>query len=725
MNNVVVSVSAILIFAGSSFVFFFLFLQQLNKNKSISMQLNNEYSRMTEALTRVSFGQLNQEMRTGTLNDSIAQVAGNLDIVKNAFNKITSEPLERLCFIGTDAWQEGCACARRIGERLKNGGSVAVIVTSSLEALIMAQRHRAFTNTLQKEFPKVRLLATFEARANQENAKKFVLENIDILDAIYLTGNSAVPGVSIAIQESGKAGQIHILCHDLDKTIVRSIKENLVSESMICSTYAQGRDAVLHVFNHLSTGWKPKQSRLMLALHIADRHNLSEFWDERAEEPLRNSYINETGIKSPVRASRNLRILVFCEDWNNAFLQMKAGVEMARAQLAGMNAEIIVHVLNQLKRPVPEVTAEALSIIQKEKQRGLDGIASFVGMAEMVPLLNHAASEGIIISSFNSEPLALRSMIRWLLQGAEQLDRFAGEYQSGHSEIKQALSDILIAINDMVGRIQTETESVQNGAQALSNLEDLIDRTVDEEKAQTTSIRESQNATTRLMEMASFFEERVSGLKDMGRQVKLSAEKTVAMQDFSGKIESIIGIIDSIADQTNLLAFNAAVEASHAGERGKGFKVISQEIRALADKSGESTRNIRSLIHSMQATITEGINANTKSTEIVEEQVNSISNASSNLAELSTNLQSIMINLNQAIERNIEAISKMRESVKSLSGVIQESAHISSENSSTMATISSTFTEIDAQFSEMNKQTGNLAELVTVLEGTVSTFSAD
>jgi hypothetical protein len=148
--------------------------------------------------------------------------------------------------------------------------------------------------------------------------------------------------------------------------------------------------------------------------------------------------------------------------------------------------------------------------------------------------------------------------------------------------------------------------------------------------------------------MVAFLETRVEGLRDMGSHVRISSEKAQRLRAYSDKIQSIIGIIDDIAERTNILAFNAAIEATHAGDKGRGFKVISGEIRSLADKSVSSTRDIALLIDEMRRAISDDIEANARSLAIVEEQISLISDASSTLAELSGRLLEMMSRVRDA-----------------------------------------------------------------------------
>ncbi len=98
-----------------------------------------------------------------------------------------------------------------------------------------------------------------------------------------------------------------------------------------------------------------------------------------------------------------------------------------------------------------------------------------------------------------------------------------------------------------------------------------------------------------------------SGVEDSGRIVRGAVEAMGEIEASAGQITQIIGVIDDIAFQTNLLALNAGVEAARAGEAGKGFAVVASEVRALAQRSSQAAREIKSLIGNSTDQIRRGV----------------------------------------------------------------------------------------------------------------------
>ena len=101
-------------------------------------------------------------------------------------------------------------------------------------------------------------------------------------------------------------------------------------------------------------------------------------------------------------------------------------------------------------------------------------------------------------------------------------------------------------------------------------------------------------------------------IEDMGllfRKSQESGEKLRELVESVGQISGFMGVITSIADQTNLLALNAAIEAARAGEAGRGFAVVAEEVRKLAEDSGQAANNVKGLITTLQTGAGETVNS--------------------------------------------------------------------------------------------------------------------
>jgi methyl-accepting chemotaxis protein len=143
-----------------------------------------------------------------------------------------------------------------------------------------------------------------------------------------------------------------------------------------------------------------------------------------------------------------------------------------------------------------------------------------------------------------------------------------------------------------------------------------------------------------------------------------------AINESSRKISDIIGVIDGIAFQTNILALNAAVEAARAGEQGRGFAVVASEVRALAQRSAEAAKEIKTLINHSVGQVAQGTQQVEQAGQTMEEIVTSIRRVSDVVNEIST----ASVEQNKGIQQVGEAVGQMDVVTQQNAALVEEGA---------------------------------------------------
>ncbi len=200
--------------------------------------------------------------------------------------------------------------------------------------------------------------------------------------------------------------------------------------------------------------------------------------------------------------------------------------------------------------------------------------------------------------------------------------------------VDEATSRVVVlteAISTIAASAEEQTRSLDETALSVSNMA----ASIEEVAAQVDSLSTSTAETSRTAERGgSAIGTIVDGMHTIRTTINDLAEDIRQLGSNSEQIGDIVKVIDRIAEQTNLLALNAAIEAARAGEHGRGFAVVASEIRKLADGSVQATKEIAGHIGSTQAVISEVVGAMDRLTERVEESTGSTSSASGALQEI-------------------------------------------------------------------------------------------
>ncbi len=194
----------------------------------------------------------------------------------------------------------------------------------------------------------------------------------------------------------------------------------------------------------------------------------------------------------------------------------------------------------------------------------------------------------------------------------------------------------------------------------------------------------------------------VNKMKDIATVVKQSAENIEKLGESSKQIGEIISVIDDIADQTNLLALNAAIEAARAGEQGRGFAVVADEVRKLAERTTEATKQIASMIKGIQSETQEAVNAMKKGNDEVNSGIALADKAGQALNQILESTQEVQMMISKIAVASEEQSSTSEEIAKNVNSI----SHVTNDATKRIQ-------EIAKSSEEMAKLTDNLKDLVS------------
>ncbi|SOE39527.1 methyl-accepting chemotaxis protein [Delftia acidovorans] len=209
------------------------------------------------------------------------------------------------------------------------------------------------------------------------------------------------------------------------------------------------------------------------------------------------------------------------------------------------------------------------------------------------------------------------------------------DLQRALDQMQQSLGSMVTQVRDASGNIATASQEIATGNQDLSSRTEQTASNVQETVASLSQLTATVQQTASSSQLANQLAASASTTATRGGDVV--AQAVVSMQEIttsSRKIGDIIGLIDSIAFQTNILALNAAVEAARAGEQGRGFAVVAAEVRSLAQRSAQAASEIKALIQTSVQAVDVGVRQVEDAGKTMKEIVDSVQRVGDIIGEI-------------------------------------------------------------------------------------------
>lgn len=267
------------------------------------------------------------------------------------------------------------------------------------------------------------------------------------------------------------------------------------------------------------------------------------------------------------------------------------------------------------------VMATFLNRIIANPLREISGIAERVASGDLtvnVPSDNRADEVGTLAQTFRTMVENLRRVTGEILEAANALGSSASEIMALTTQVASSAAETATSVSETT----TTVEEVKQTAQVSSQKAKYVS-----ESAQK-SAQVSQSGKKSV-------EDTFEGMNRIREQMEFITESTVRLSEQSQAIGEIIATVNDLAEQSNLLAVNAAIEAAKAGEQGKGFAVVAQEIKSLAEQSKQATAQVRTILNDIQKATSAAVMATEQGSKVVEAGVRQSTEAGESIRMLS------------------------------------------------------------------------------------------
>jgi methyl-accepting chemotaxis protein len=360
--------------------------------------------------------------------------------------------------------------------------------------------------------------------------------------------------------------------------------------------------------------------------------------------------IGESGdLDQTIDIHRSDEVGVLADNFNNMILHLK---DMASVSSAISEGKLSVTVQPRSQR---DTMARAFARMTQ-------------GLREIVRRVRDSASQ--VASGASQMATASDESAKVSVQAASAID-----------EVTSTMHEMSINVQNVVKNTQVQASNVAETSASIDEMVASIQRVADTAKLLVEiSHRSRQEAQTGMVTM----DKATQGLNRASKAIQSSAGTIGALGRRADSIGKIIEVIDDLAEQTNLLALNAAIEAARAGEHGLGFAVVAEEVRKLAEKSTQSTKEISELIQGIQTEAREAVDNMQQSTGMVEEglllnkelslALDKISDVVSEVYKFSQEIGAATMEQSSGSSQIAKATSRLTEITQEISSSVEEQA---------------------------------------------------
>ena len=413
----------------------------------------------------------------------------------------------------------------------------------------------------------------------------------------------------------------------------------------------------------------------------------------------------------------------------------------------------------------------------KEMIAYLDGMAATVvsiAQGDLTVEIQPRSEKDLLGNSLKEMVTSLRSAVGLVATCAsdlnissEKLSDSASQASGATQQISMTVQQVAVGTSQQAEYSTRTSELVEKMAEAMRNVERgakdqgtaaakaaeltaSLSEAIQQVEGNARAVTEGSNQASEAAKSGTgIVESTIEGMNRIQAKVGVSAEKVREMGNRSKQIGAIVETIDDIASQTNLLALNAAIEAARAGEHGKGFAVVADEVRKLAERSSVATKEIGQLIKGIQQTVDEAVKAMNEGASEVQGGVELANESGKALTNILTAAEAVQTQALQATEaalrmnkfseelvRSVDEVAKIAEVNSTASDemkadsdevtrAIENIASVSEENSAAIQEVSASTEEMSAQVEDVTGSAKRLAETAGQLIAMVSRFKLE
>ncbi|OJB45310.1 chemotaxis protein [Burkholderia ubonensis] len=355
---------------------------------------------------------------------------------------------------------------------------------------------------------------------------------------------------------------------------------------------------------------------------------------------------------------------------------------------ASSPVEVEVGGAAKLVRALPVPGTDWYALVALDKSEATAGMRSLL-TASLITLVADIVIASLIVGAITATAFRRLSLVRQAMaaigsgsgdltqrlpaDGGDEVTDIARSFNS----FVDKLQEVMQQIRDASESVRTAANEIAAGNQDLSSRTEAAAASLEETAASMEEITATVGQSAAAAGQADQRAEAASKIASHGGVVVSDVVSTMEkIEEASGRIGDIIGVIDGIAFQTNILALNAAVEAARAGEQGRGFAVVAQEVRSLAQRSAQAAREVKVLVESTVASVEAGSGQVRQAGETMQEIVTNVANVTTIISEIT-----------HAANEQTRGIQEVNRAVTQLDEMVQQNAALVEQSTAAAAAL--------------------------------------
>ncbi len=322
---------------------------------------------------------------------------------------------------------------------------------------------------------------------------------------------------------------------------------------------------------------------------------------------------------------------------------------------------------------------------------------------------------GDLAQAANNLKRELRALMKSVTASSEQLAAASEELTANASDTTKTITNVantVVSMAEGAGEQSTELDDVAAQTDGMTNeMRNLYDASQEMKKT-------AQNSREGVDQGRAAVDEAVGSMQQMASQMEEASQVVGTLGERSKEIGQIVETISNIADQTNLLALNAAIEAARAGEAGRGFSVVAEEVRKLAEQSGEAASNISGLIGGIQRDTDAAVTAMERQNSAVEESSAVVNRAGEAFAKI----DDLVNELYGHIETSITSINHATASSQHVMESVQKIQSVANGVTDKAQNVSAATEEQASVMHQITESANSLANMAIKLQEEMAKF---